>query len=373
MLFQLQPTQSYHLKLVCMPNANKGQEGTVAGYESFSGNQEQQGHFFWWCAGAHAPTLAEFPTEHPKYNTLGGVLLATFALAALSSGYAFYTIFGEIGWALGFGLLWGLIIFNFDRFMVSTIRKYGISKGRQWRMALPRILLAFMIGLTIARPLELKLFEKEINVKVAANLNAKIKRYNLEVDSIFHTMNAPIEAEIARMTLRRKAMEDTLLHLQQGYMQEADGTGGSGKRGIENITLLKQAAYSQTARQFAAEFARLDSGLQVNRSLLAATQVKQDQDKNGFAASARTNIGFLERNKALHDLSKEESSVNQANLLISLLIIILEIAPILAKLLIPVGPYDLALARQELVPMTNIEKMMIQEQQADRNPNLSAV
>lgn len=287
MLFQLQPTQSYHLKLVYMPNANKGLEGTVAGYESFSGNTAQQGHFFWWCAGAHAPTLAEFPTEHSKYNTLGGVLLATFALAALSSGYAFYTIFGEIAWALGFGLLWGLIIFNFDRFMVSTIRKYGISRGRQWRMALPRIVLALMIGLTIARPLELKLFEKEINVKVAANLNAKIKRYNSEVDSIYQTMNAPVEAEIARMSIRRKTMEDTLLHLQQGYMQEADGTGGSGKRGIEKITLLKQAAYAQTAGQFTREFDLLDSSLLANRSLLAAAQGKQDQDKKGFAASAR--------------------------------------------------------------------------------------
>lgn len=373
MLFQLLPTQSYYAKLASMSIANKGQEGTVAGYESFSNRTEQKGHFLWWCAGAHAPTLADFPTEYPKYDTLGGVLLATFALASLSAGYALFTIFGQFSWAIGFGLLWGMIIFNFDRFMVSTIRKYGISAGKQWRMAIPRIVLAFLIGLTIARPLELKLFEKEINVKVAANLTQKVKRYNLQVDSIYQTINGPVELEIARLTLRRKTMEDTLLHLQQAYMQEADGTGGSGKRGIESITLLKKAAYTQTALQFALEFNQLDSSLQAKRTILATSKTQLDQDKTAFAASARNNIGFLERNKALQDLSNEEPSVRLANLLISLLIIILEIAPILAKLLIPIGPYDLALARQELVPMTTLEKTILQEQQAARNPNLSAV
>jgi hypothetical protein len=356
-----------------MSIANKGQEGTIAGYDSFSNRRRPQGHFLWWCAAAHGPTLSEFPTEHYKYHTLGGVLLATFALASLSSGYAFYTIFGHMGWAAGFAILWGIIIFNFDRFMVSTIRKYGMSTGSQWRMAIPRILLAFLIGLTIARPLELKLFEKEINVKTAANLNRKIKGYNQQVDSIYQVNDHPVEREIEQMSQRRKTMEDTLLHLQQAYMQEADGTGGSGKRGIESITLLKKAAYTQTAEQFTREFNQLDSGLEAKRKILAISKTQLDKEKADFAASARENIGFLERNKALHDLSEEEPSVHLANLLISLLIIILEIAPILAKLLIPIGPYDLALARQELVPMTTLERTMLREQQAAGTQNLSAV
>ncbi|ULQ53885.1 DUF4407 domain-containing protein [Flavihumibacter fluvii] len=344
----------------------------IAGYEAFSGSGNK-GTFLWWCAGVHAPTLQEFPTEHPKYNTLGGVLLATFALAALSSGYAFYTIFGKIGWAIGFAVLWGLIIFNFDRFMVATIRKYGISASRQWRVAIPRIVLAIMIGITIARPLELKLFEKEINVKVAANLNTKIKNYNQQQDTIHMARVATVQSERNQLLLRRKSMEDTLLKLQLSYVQEADGTGGSGKRGIESITQLKQNAYQQTAANYGPEFLTLDSTLTAKNVFLAQAGQQLEKEKAAFSKSALENVGFLERNKALHDLSNEEESVYLANLLISLLIIILETAPVLAKLLLPVGPYDISLAKQELVPMTNIERSLIAEQESARSANLSAV
>ncbi|HEU4472129.1 MAG TPA: DUF4407 domain-containing protein, partial [Flavisolibacter sp.] len=62
-----------------------------------------------------------------------------------------------------------------------------------------------------------------------------------------------------------------------------------------------------------------------------------------------------EQNKALSDLSKEESSVWWTSLLLSLLIILIEIGPILSKLIMPVGPYDIALAREELVQMAEDE------------------
>ncbi|MBC6489412.1 DUF4407 domain-containing protein [Flavihumibacter stibioxidans] len=345
------------------PAAGRGND--IAGYDSFSGSKGNN-PFLWWCAGAHAPTLEQFPTEHPKYNTLGGVLLATFALAALSSGYAFYTIFGSLGWAAGFAVLWGLIIFNFDRFMVATIRKYGISAGRQWRMALPRIILAVMIGITIARPLELKLFEKEINLKVAENLQEKIRVYNGQQDTIHEAKVAAVLAERNLLAGRRKAMEDTLLKLQQSYVQEADGTGGSGKRGVESITLLKQGAYRQTAEQYQQNFHILDSTLGAHESFLSAATTELKKDKEDFAKAAFENVGFLERNKALHNLSEEESSVFLATFLISLLIIIIETAPVIAKLLLPVGPYDIALAKQELVPMAGIERSLIAEQEKAR-------
>jgi hypothetical protein len=345
----------------------------IAGYDSFQSNSGTSNSFLWWCAGAHSPTLEEFPTEHPKYNTLGGVLLATFALAALSSGYAFYTIFGSIGWSVGFATLWGLIIFNFDRFMVATIRKYGISPARQWRVAIPRIALAIMIGITIARPLELKLFEKEINVKVASNLSGKIKQYNNQLDSISAAKVATVLGERDHLTIRRKGMEDTLLKLQRSYVQEADGTGGSGKRGVEAITMLKQGAYRQTSDHYDQSFKIIDSTLRAHNLFLATAEDNLLKDKETFAASVKANVGFLERNKALHDLSNEEESVYYANLMISLLIIILETAPVLAKLLLPIGPYDMALARQELIPMANIEKELVTEQENARTAGMSAV
>ena len=158
-----------------MANTNDGQADSLYSYDSFSGNKKtSDSKFLWWCAGAHQKLLKEFPSEHTKYAGLGGVILATFVLAALSSGYAIYSVFGNIAWTITFAIIWGLIIFNFDRFLVSTMRKYGVGTHKQIWMAVPRIVLALLIGVTIARPLELKIFEKEIDTKVAQNMHHKI-------------------------------------------------------------------------------------------------------------------------------------------------------------------------------------------------------
>src|SRR5687768_6552756 len=137
-------------------------------YDSFGPRKKKESpaHFLWWCAGAHQKLLKQYPSEHTKYSGLGGVLLATFLLASLSSGYAIYTVFGSLFWTIAIALAWGLIIFNFDRFLVSTMRKYGVSRNKQIMMAIPRLALALLFGLSIARSLELKFLEKDIDVQM---------------------------------------------------------------------------------------------------------------------------------------------------------------------------------------------------------------
>jgi len=66
----------------------------------------------------------------------------------------------------------------------------------------------------------------------------------------------------------------------------------------------------------------------------------------------------LEKNKALSDLSDQEPSVWWTSILLSLLIILIEIGPILSKLIMPVGPYDIALAKEELLQMAEDENAM---------------
>src|ERR687889_411246 len=98
-----------------------GKQESLYTYDSFSGTKNSpKSNFLWWCAGAHQRILREFPSEHSKYTGLGGVILATFVLAALSTGYAVYRVFGNAYWTILFAAIWGLIIFNFDRFLVAT-------------------------------------------------------------------------------------------------------------------------------------------------------------------------------------------------------------------------------------------------------------
>ena len=120
--------------------------------------------FFWFCSGVHMPTLEKHPTEHNKYVGIGATIFFTGLFAALSGGYAMYFVFAgnpaAILFSLIFGILWGLAIFNMDRYIVGSINK-NASTWKQGAQATPRILLAIMIGIVISRPLELKIFDKE--------------------------------------------------------------------------------------------------------------------------------------------------------------------------------------------------------------------
>ena len=339
-----------------MAKTNDGQADSLYSYDSFSGNKKTNGSkFLWWCAGAHQQLLKEYPSEHTKYAGLGGVILATFVLAALSAGYAIYSVFGNIGWTVVFACIWGLIIFNFDRFLVSTMRKYGVSSNKQLWMAVPRVVLALLIGVTIARPLELKLFEKEIDTKVAQNIHSKIQLNDslLQRENQLQVQTAVAERD--RLLGRKLMLEDTLHRLQQAYVQEADGTGGSGQRGIENLTRLKMNAYTSLVNQSAPEIKQLEAGIARQDSIINTARAGLEDKRKQYEAAAKNNIGFLERNKALSDLSAEESSVMWTSLLLSLLIILIEIGPILSKLIMQVGPYDIALAKEELLQMAAAE------------------
>ncbi|MDO7743027.1 MAG: DUF4407 domain-containing protein, partial [Pedobacter sp.] len=77
--------------------------------------------FFWFCSGVHQPTLEKHPTEHNKYVGIGATIFFTGLFAALSGGYAMYFVFkgdtAAVLFAIFFGLLWGLAIFNMDRYI----------------------------------------------------------------------------------------------------------------------------------------------------------------------------------------------------------------------------------------------------------------
>lgn len=339
---------------------NSGQDTGLYTYDSFSppGRKKSEFNFLWWCAGAHQDILRQHPSEHSKYSGLGGVILATFVLAAIASGYAVYSVFGNWIWTIAFAVIWGLIIFNFDRFLVSTMRKYGVSRRKQFWMALPRIALAILIGITIARPLELKIFEKEIDTKVVENNHKKMQLNDsllrIENQALLHNT----ESERNRLVARKQNIEDTLHRLQQSYVQEADGTGGSMQRGIENLTLMKQDAWRNAQRTFAPELQQLSADIRAQDSILVSANAGIEGKRKTYETSTAANVGFLERNKALSDLAEEESSVWWTSLLLSLLIILIEVGPILSKLIMPIGPYDIALAKEELTSMAASENDM---------------
>ena len=144
--------------------------------------------FLWFSAGAEADLLAKCPkSEWAKYEGMGGVVVATAVLAFLSGSYAFYTVFSPksdtalaavqqaVHWpsvlqAILAGAIWSLVIYNLDRFVVSSSGKGDGSEKitwDEWKSAFPRLLMAVAIGVTLSAPLEIKVMESEIESELA--------------------------------------------------------------------------------------------------------------------------------------------------------------------------------------------------------------
>ena len=98
--------------------------------------------FFILCSGAdHVLLDSCAPGEQNKYAGIGATVFFTAVMAFLASAYALYTVFDNYFAAIGFGLVWGLLIFNLDRYIVSTIKKTGRFSNELFQAA-PRLILA---------------------------------------------------------------------------------------------------------------------------------------------------------------------------------------------------------------------------------------
>jgi hypothetical protein len=119
-------------------------------------------------------------------------------MAFIASTCALLTIFDAIYPALLFELVWSLLIFNLDRFIVSTIRKRDKFTS-ELLQAIPRIILAVIIAIVISKPLEIKLFEKEINTVLLKEKNAIALENKKEVATYFQSDLDKNKAEIASL------------------------------------------------------------------------------------------------------------------------------------------------------------------------------
>lgn len=300
--------------------------------------------FFLFCSGSDLELLKKSPTETSKYFGIGATIFFTGLFAALAGGYSLYTVFDNAWIAIAFGIIWGLMIFNLDRYIVSSMRKEG-REGRELLMATPRILLAILISIVIAKPLELKIFDKEIQPELIVMEQQKYAQQELLVkvrftraqDSIKNEIHN-LKTELTNQTLKR----DELVSIAQ---QEADGTGGSKKRNLGPIYKVKKAD---------ADRAEIELQKLTQSSQLRLVQLQELINRND--ADIRSEIKSLERNKingpaarleALDRLTKESSAIWWAQWFIVMLFIAIETAPVFVKLISSKGPYDHLLKTEE--------------------------
>jgi hypothetical protein len=293
--------------------------------------------FFLFCAGINGPMLKKCPTDVPKYFGIGATIFFTGVFAFISSGYAIYTVFKSVWIAVAFGIIWGLMIFNLDRYIVGSIKKRD-SFWRDFRTAVPRIILAIILALVISKPLELKIFEPEILAELIIMEQKLYKEQEQTVKARFTQQKKTAQDEINLLKkdiMLHQSRRDTLLKYAQ---QEADGTGGSRRRNLGPIYKIKKAEADKASRD-------LDSIKAHHQELITARQ-KELSDADSLIVAEVKGFGrqrydgMAARMDALSHLTASSSAIYWANWFIILLFITIETAPIFVKLISDRSPYD---------------------------------
>ena len=313
--------------------------------------------FFWMCSGADTDILNNSSkAEQTKYAGIGATVFFTAVMATIASSYALYTVFDNYYTSVFFGLIWGLLIFNLDRFIVSTIKKND-NKWKEIWQATPRIILAVIIAIVIAKPLELKIFEKEIDQVLLEQKNELTLANKAQIANQYTPEINSLQNEIIFLKAETSTKEQSVDSLYETYISEAEGRKGT-------LLLGKGPVYKEKREKHDAGLLELKDLKETNKQKIATkeaqiTSLIADQ-KNQEATTQPIIDGFdglMARINALDSLPWLPS------FFIFLLFLAIETSPIIAKLLAPKGAYDFKLQDQEDAVKTWVEQKVHQRAQ----------
>lgn len=339
-----------------------------------------------WLAGVNEELLGWVPGERAKYTALGGVVLGTATIAALSMSMALTEVHGGFHVLIVLPvLIWGMFIANLDRWLVSSATDGWW--GRRAVLFLPRLALAFAFGVVIAEPLVLRVFQTAIEEHVhqeradeVAALESSFTRCNPEPTADAETTATANDARCAQFRLSlgsefaavqadldaKRKTEATLTTTIQTWSTEqarrdtlasnecagtpGPGTTGRPGRGPECELREQEAADYRESHPVAEQEERLrvlrdDIGELEAR--LNTSQQHHEGDRTAAIAgkvaelrASHGSIGLLERLAALHTLNSNNDFLAAATWFIRLFFIAIDCLPVLVKFLSGQTRYD---------------------------------
>ena len=322
--------------------------------------------FLWWCAGADRQILLQCPmADRVKYGGIGGIVFCTGLLAAFSGGYAFYTIFSPKGDAVNldpidmasvigsalFAIIWGLIILNMDRFIVSSTGKgdgTDAITGKEFVQALPRIIIAIILGFAISSPLEVRILKTEINAELQNKQDDYLMSLNIKTDSITNLQMKNKKTDLSKVENEIKGIEQNfekqrieILDGRKRLEDEIAGRIGSGKSGegpaakAQKENLNKQEIELQDKKKAKESeiMALKDRYARINNEVDLLDKGRDEKYKKNQLIAHQLD-GLMERIHISHDIG------GVVPWLIFLVLLSIEAGPIFFKMMMNKGVYE---------------------------------
>lgn len=365
-------------------------------------------------SGADAEVLELVPSERTKFESLGWAILITSCMAMISMWFALSSALGVNGvLAVPVAVFWGLVIMGIDRWLVVSMPVEG---GRKFAMAVPRVLLAILLGTLISTPLVLRIFQSEINAQMAtmqqSNYNAflqqqqqsqvdkQVATYNDELQQLnivinshgAQTGNNAADPELVAYNNQLSQLEAQLNHwttLKTQYYKEYTcqlyGGADCPKKGAGPAYLLSHQNYvnaSNEVTSYQAQIGHVQSQIQQRDQFLSSTSAssqaqryqealtqrpiaqqeyntavqRRNQLQASYYAQEQAAHGILMRLEALSQLSTGNQTVSAARILLFLLFLVIECLPVTVKLLQRPGQYEAAMQRARAAERRDFDK-----------------
>ena len=314
--------------------------------------------FLWACAGVDKPLLRMCQSDWSKKAGIGGTILGTAVLALLSGTYAAYTVSGNIWGAVLIGLVWGLFIFNLDRYLVNSMYSDGTSRitPQEWKSASPRLIIALFIGVVISTPVEMLMFDGKIQDHIQ-----KVNQQSRSKDNIFASNTTLID--LKNQVDRQERIVDSLNSVIKEYSDKFatevlhDKRPGYGERAKQIEKILNgakeqlpsaESKLSTLQDKYDTEYERAYNTLVVQDSLENdfSTRLEAMLKITGFhkpvyanATMSPTDNG-VQTESIISNTEKDMNPLFWVRLLIMCFFMIIEITPVLAKMMADDGKYE---------------------------------
>lgn len=225
----------------------------------------------------------------------------------------------------------GTIIFSIERSIVMAEFEEGRGK---WVIGTIRILLGVLVAILGAFVIDVVIFDRDIRLQLNRMQEQEVLLAQQEVDGMYmDQLNRLRKIVDENYNAWQKALEDVKL--------EAEGTSGSGLRGVHSITRLKM----DIARQKEQEYYRSMNDLEKMNELVEVKKAEVAQ----IVRERFEDAGLLVRSEALFNLLFQDLKVSMVYLIFLLLMVFCELIPVMLKIYLPQSSYEYQMKIQDQV------------------------
>ncbi len=365
-------------------------------------------------SGADEEILRYVPSERTRFESLGWAILITSCMAMISMWFALSSALSVNGiLAIPVAVFWGLVIMGIDRWLITSMPVEG---GRKFAMAVPRVLLAILLGTLISTPLVLRIFQSEIDAQMAvmqqknyssflsnqqsSQVNQQVTTYYDELQQLntvinshgAQTGNNAADPQLVAYNNQLTQLQAQLTHwtslkatYYKNYTCQLYGGADCPKKGDGPAAKASYTSYQQAAQQVTSTQAQIGNvqgeihqrDQELNSTSAASQQQRyaealnqrpivqgeyntavqrRNQLQASFYAQNQASHGILMRLEALSQLSTGNLTVAAARVLLFLLFLVIECLPVTVKLLQRPGQYEAALREAKKAEQRDYEK-----------------